>query len=237
MNVRLSCLLCGAYCQSQLYSSKESFLPITYTFTGGSTYGLISEFGCGGWALATCLGGRCDELLEGEIYLNDEQINCVDLQRYSCFVGENSFYDATSVVETLTVRECIDNAIKISGIPYSSQEIKDMFSLSDERFERDLNHVSGEIRRISVAIGFALNREIFCYPWLNSREISSYVDIKLVNTLKKHNKIIVIPTGRASIRTPLRKVFDSIIDFHDFTGKYFCIHPEERKKLKKYKGW
>ena len=236
ISVKLNNLMCGANCQSQIYSSKESFLPMTYQFFGANIYGLISDFGCGSWAMATCLGGRCDPI-EGDIFLNDKKISDNELLKYSCFVGENTFDEINSKDDLLSAKACIEKALEISKLPYSVQEIKNLFGLSDERFERDLNYVSGEIWRISIAVGFALNREIFCYPWLNTHDVSAYLDISNIEELRKHNKIIIIPTCRASLKTSLKKSFDHVIDFHAYSKPYFNIHPEERKKLKKIKGW
>lgn len=222
MVVKLDDFTCKAECFSQIYSSKESFSPITYQFFSSHIYGLISDFGRGSWALATCLGGR-GEAVNGNIYLNNEKINCSELQRYSCFVGENIFDGVNSKDNLLSAKICIEKALNISKLPYSVQEIKNLFRLSDERFERDLHYVSGEIWRISIAVGFALNREIFCYPWLNTHDVAAYLDFEDIEMLKKHNKIILIPTCRAALKTSLKKLFTDIINFHVYNKQYFNI--------------
>lgn len=56
ISIKINNFMSSACCHSQLYSSKEGFLPITYQFFPGNCYGLISDFGCGSWALATCIG-------------------------------------------------------------------------------------------------------------------------------------------------------------------------------------
>jgi ABC-type phosphonate transport system ATPase subunit len=77
--IRWNEFMCCAHCQSNLYSSIEGFAPINYQFIGGNIYGLIGDFGRGSWALATCLGGRCDNSSEGQICLNDKEICCTEL--------------------------------------------------------------------------------------------------------------------------------------------------------------
>ena len=129
-----------------------------------------------------------------------------------------------------------EKALTISQLPYSVDEIKKMFALSNERFERDLFHVSGEISRISIAIGFAMNKAIFCYPWLNTHDVGVFVDYDIVKTLRKAGKIILIPTCPRSLKTDLKRCFDEIIDFHAFGKPYFDMHPSERKKIKRIKG-
>lgn len=137
----------------------------------------------------------------------------------------------------MSANECIQKALEISKLSFTVEDIKRLFKLSDERFNRDLNSVSGEIYRISIAIGFALNKEVFCYPWINTHDSSRIVDSKDIEVLRKNNKIILIPTCRASQKTPLKKVFNYIINFHSYNESYFNLDIAERKKLKKLKGW
>lgn len=227
----------SAFCHSQLYSCKESFLPITYQFLPANSYGLFSDFGRGSWALTTCLGGRGYDPISGSIYLNEVEICCNEMRKYSCFVGENTFDQINNAEDLLTAKICIQRALDISNLPYSVSEIKDLFRLSDERFERNLQYVSGEIWRISIAVGFALNRELFCYPWMNIHDLNAYLDVEIINVLKKYNKIVVIPTCRATIKSPFKKVFNHAINFHSCKEKCFDISLEERRRMSKLKEW
>lgn len=237
MQIELQNVWGGANCQSALYSSKEGFLPISYTFSSGNIYGVVSDFGLGSWALASCVGGRGD-CLEGEIFLNRQKINPEALQKYSCFIGEKIFDPINTKDHLLSAKECIEKALFISKIPYTVQEIKDLFELSDERFERDLNNVSGEIYRISAAIGFAMNKEIFCYPWFNTRDIAVHISINIIKKLKTLNKIILFPTCRASVKYPIRKEFDHVINLHNYFSTYYNLRLTERIKMKmKKSGW
>ena len=72
IQIRLEDYMSSAFCQSQSYSCKEGFLPITYRFVSTNCYGVISDFGRGSWALTTCLGGRGKEPVSGKIYLNEK---------------------------------------------------------------------------------------------------------------------------------------------------------------------
>lgn len=198
----------GVTCYSQLHSSKDSFLKITYEFTGGNIYGIISDFGCGSWGLSTCVGGRCSDY-DGEVILNGKPINCQELSKYSCFIAESQVNDINSADDLLTAKDCIEKALHISQLSYSAQDIKKMFGLSDERFERNLKEVSGEIWRISTAIGFASGKQIFCFPWLNEHEILR-VNKPNLEILRQHNKIILIPSSQEKF---LSKLCDHLIIF------------------------
>ena len=202
-------------CKSVLFTSKESFPTINYSFKGGTIYGVVSDFGCGSWGLVTCLGGRCNQP-DGEVFLNDELIECGALKKHSCFIAENLYDGINSTQDFLTPRKCIEKALSISGLPYTTAEIKDMFNLSGDgincsayngRFNRDLRYTSGEIWAISAAIGFAWGREIFCFPWLNERDVS-ILQNPFIKVLKANQKIILIPAGR---KKNLKKVCDKIL--------------------------
>ena len=94
-----------------------------------------------------------------------------------------------------SAKQCIEEALKLSGQPYSVDDVKRLFGLSDERFERNLDNIGIEINRISVAINFALGKDIFCYPWLNEYDVES-ISCHIINVLKAHEKIVLIPTSQ-----------------------------------------
>lgn len=188
-----------AHCSSMDMSCKESFLETTYTFMKGNVYGLISDFGCGSWALATCLGGCGDDCETGEIRINGQAAVTHQLQQYSAFIPEESFTEKPFVDSRRTVRECIQNALTKSRMNLSVNEIKDMFHLSDARFDRTLDCISGEIWLASLAIQFSSGKDIFCFPWMNAVSISRIVGLYrmgILYALKKNGKIVLIPTNQ-----------------------------------------
>lgn len=200
-------------CKSCVFQSKETFMKINYEFKKGNVYGLASDYGCGGWGVATCLGGRSSNQYFGKVLLEGIEINPQILAEYSCFVSENKFLELNLNQEMLTVRNCIEQALNLSNLSYSANEIKSMFCLSDERFDRPLNFVSGEIWQISIAIGFALGKDIFCYPWLNEHDIFRFeVAYKhgIIKLLKDSGKLVLIPSSQ---KQKLRKYCDHTIIF------------------------
>lgn len=198
-------------CFSQTQSSYESFLKISHNFIGGNAYGLVSDFGCGSWGVTTCVGGRCSDNPDGKIYFDGQPIPAKDLTTLSCFVSENIFEGINSKDNLLSAKECIEKALQMSKLDFTVEKIKNMFSLSDSRFERKLNSVSGEMWRISIAVGFAMGKETFCYPWLNQRDINN-VDTSIIKELKRYGKIILIPSSQ---KKELKKICDHIIIFKE----------------------
>ena len=200
-------------CKSLLYQSKESFLKINCRFCKGNVYGLISDFGCGSWGVTACLAGRSSANYKGEVLLNGKEVLPHELQRYSCFVSEITFLNGNLNLDSLTPKECIEKAISLSKQPYSVEQIKKIFCLSDGRFERPIDKISGEVWLVSMAVNFALGKEIFCYPWLNMMDIVRFEIAKeqgIIDFLKNKNKLIFVPSSQKKI---LRKQCDHTLTF------------------------
>ena len=188
-----------AECYTSWSFSKESFLPLTYSFEKGNAYGLVSDFGCGSWGVVTCLTGRGCLSYSGEIYLNQNMVHIFDLQKYSCIIPEKTFDNVNSQQELLTPKMCIKRALSLSGENYSIEEIKKIFCLSDARFNRSIDYSSGEIWLISLAVNFALGKDLFCYPWLNEQNIERFIiacDLGIINFLTNKGKIILVPSSQ-----------------------------------------
>ena len=205
----------GLSCQS-----RESFIPVNYTFKKGKIYGLISDFGCGSWGVATSLGGRCSENYNGKVVLDGQIISAKLLSSYACYVAEYFIANVNMDNTHLTTKECIKHALEISGQPFSVEDIKNIFCLSDARFERPLANISGEIWLASLAVNFALGKTIFCYPWLNLKDVDRFkiaYEHKIIDFMKKEGKIIIVPSSQKKI---LRKYCDHMICFQKEKIRY-----------------
>ena len=190
--IQLNNVMGFANCRNQSYSSSEGFPKITMKLWSGKAYGVLGEYGLGAWGLVNCIGGA-GELISGEILVDGNPITKETLFQRTCFVSEMP--NVAGLSEEKTVRETIEVALQTSKQPYSAMGIKELFELSDERFDREISQISGEIRQVSMAVGFAFGKDIFCYPWLISNQISRYLSQKAIHILREHNKLILIPTA------------------------------------------
>lgn len=201
-------------CRSFLYQSRESFLKCSFQLFAGKAYGIASDFGCGSWGLVTCLAGQGSVDYSGSVFLNERIVSPIELMQYSCFISENYFPTVNSTQNLLTPRKCIEKALSISKQPYSVSDIKVIFNLSDSRFERPLENVSGEIWQISTAVNFSLGKDIFCYPWLNEYDISWFeiaCKSRVIDFLKSKGKIILVPSSQEK---KLKKLCDHTMIFY-----------------------
>lgn len=209
----------SAECRTDWQYDQEGFLKITYQFKKGNVYGIVSDFGCGSWGLVTCIGGRGENYFTGKIMLNGYEILAQELSVYSAFLTEKIIPEINCIENLGSAKECIQKALDVSGQKYTVEDIKSIFHLSDERFDRPLDCVSGEIWIISMAIQFALGKEIFCFPWLNMQYISKFIgmcELGIIDFLRSTGKIVLIPTSQKKI---VKKYCDHVISLEKRVGK------------------
>lgn len=197
--IRIENVSGGFDCKLDNYGCMRDTLGhFNYRFTSG-IYLIEGECATGGWALTTILSGR-DTMYEGKIFLNDEEVTYEELKKSSCYVGIDAGLKKHFGLKPMTVKEQIEYGIK-KGLSFSADidDIRKKFGISEERFVRDINHVSGERWRASIAIGYALGKKVYCFPWVNSHFLNSHADnFKLCfQSLKTVNAIVILPTTYA----------------------------------------
>lgn len=202
-----------AICESATFRSNEGFPEITYRFVGGKAYGLCSDYGCGAWALATALGGRGKQPC-GSVTYNGRVANCNVLRRHACFVGEKIYPGINSTFFSKNAEECIKKALRISKSEESWENITHKFHLSPERLRRNLSYIyNHEIWYISIAVGFAEGKDVFCFPWLNSPDFKCFEimsELGVVDILKNAGKILLVPSNHVD---RLQQSCDELICF------------------------
>ena len=201
----------SSLCRSAISHSHESFPMISHHFSGGKVYGICSDFGCGAWALSTSLGGR-GEHPHGTIRYNGNIINNKLLIKNSCFISEKIYPGINSRLYLHSAEYCINKALNHSNSQYTLCDIVRMFHLSPECLNRNLSYVYYyNIWFISMAIGFAAGKDIFCFPWLNIRDFGCFermCSLGVVNQLKKSGKIILVPSNHVD---RLKTVCDELL--------------------------
>ena len=80
----------------------------------------------------------------------------------------------------------------------SDEDIRDMFHITDFRFERPIHNMGNECYKAMVAIGFCNNKEVFCFPWLSK---SRYENFRfhfddIANILESLGKTVIFPIGK-----------------------------------------
>lgn len=192
-------------------SMRDTIGHFNYKFVPG-VYVIKGEFGLGGWALTEILAGR-EQMFSGTIRADGLPLTPLQLKRYTCYVGDDLNIDKKLRFRKKTIHDQIQYAVdKGLGYGKSVDEIKKMFELSDRRFESVIQQTSGERWRISMAVGYAYEKNIYCFPWVNSRFLKSLMCLETCfKYLVESGAIIIIPTT-------FPEVLEDIVDKYTIIG-------------------
>lgn len=176
-----------------------------FKFISGNLYGIIGEFGEGGAALSCGMTGNI-ECVEGKINIDGNDVTINDLIDISWYIGNDLYKYGTSGLfinrpkfNKKTIHEQIEYGVRRQLIDKDFTTIKEMFHISDERVDRNINYVSGERWKASAAIGYSNGKKLFCYPWMNSNDIE-HLKEQIAHTVKiliDEGNIIILPTTKA----------------------------------------
>lgn len=187
------------FCKMEQYGEIHDWCSeFSYHFREGKSYALIGECGDGGWLLSTILTGR-NKQNQGEILLNGNEISQKELQSISCYVGEGILNKKIGIFKN-PIRKQISTGLKYSKQEgYTENDIAKLFGLREDRLSYDVEELSWARWRASIAVGFAFNKKVFCFPWCNTWMINELIlnggIHRCIDILTKNGAIVVIPTG------------------------------------------
>ena len=193
------------YCKSSFYSAQDSLSNYScYTFSPGINK-LIGEIDSGNWAISYLLSmykHRPEDFVlfeQPQIAVNNNWISLNELSEFSCYMDKLDPLFST----TNSVKEHIMQGLDHSKLNCSYDDIKNLFYIDSERFERPIKGVGNEIFKAMAAIGFSYKKEIFCFPWLSNRRFESYHEnlTTLLQILEKLEKTVIIPVGISPPKT------------------------------------
>lgn len=193
------------YCKSNFYSVQDSLSNDScYAFSPGINK-LIGEIDSGNWAISYLLSmykHRPEDFLlfgQPKIAVNNNWISLNELSKFSCYIDK---VDPLFSTEN-SVKEHIMQGLDHSKLKCSYDDIKNLFCIDSERFERPLKGVGNEIFKVMAAIGFSYDKEIFCFPWLSNRRFESYHEnlTTLLQILEKLEKTVILPVGISPTKT------------------------------------
>jgi ABC-type glutathione transport system ATPase component len=199
-------------CDPKLYNYgklRDYIHDFKYRFCGGNIYGIVGEFGSGGWALSYILSGRKKLAEDTRIKINGHITDSKGLLSISCYIGDKQVKEPNCrylkcIHKKWTILEQIKRGIKKSGCKYSAEDIVSIFQLSDidhpnGRVHKTLEYISNERWRATMAIGFANGKRIFCCPLLFPSYLHYIVGkamIPILNFLRSNGVIVIIPVTK-----------------------------------------
>lgn len=175
-----------------------------YTFSPG-VYILSGEIDSGNWAFSHSLCNSGSALLkdESKIYFCKRLVSLREMNCYTCDLGSKPISKALQLIEP-TVKTRIKRNLKKYNRNQTVEEIRKLFDIDPERFDRPIHCVGNELFHCNAAIGYTSNKTIFCFPWLSNLKYQYYYGhIKFIcKRLSDLGGIVLLPASN-NIINPL----------------------------------
>ena len=128
------------------------------------------------------------------VLVNNDTMSLIELSEYTCYM--DGIYPLFSTKQT--IRKLVSKGIKKYGMKKTPEDIRDMFHIHPERFERPLSGVGNERFKAMAAIGFSHGKQVFCFPWLSKMRFEYYHGnmTDLLSVLESLQKIVILPVGK-----------------------------------------
>ena len=176
----------------------EDLSHFNQIFSTGKSYGIIGECGEGGWLLSNLLCGRC-ATTDSTIKINQNVAGRQLLQNIGWCIGDVDV-SKTWYGKSLSVARLIQKGLEQSHRNIDIKEVIELFGLSDSRINMTLNELSWEKWRASIAIGYAFNKKVFCFPWGDTAFINDLIlnvgIHRCLDILTKDGAMVILPTQR-----------------------------------------
>lgn len=179
--------------------SKDYVCANTFTFEKGKIYGLVCEHGGGGESISLLLSNTTP-LEQEKVYIDDVEVGARDISKLGWYVGKQ-LYSRGLVKREQSSRKILENAIREYRRYEKLEDIVEEFHLTLGKLDYGLSkNCEWEMWRTSLAIGYANNKKIYCFPWMDTLRFydclyNSSV-FRFFKKLTKEGAIIILPTSR-----------------------------------------
>ena len=187
------------HCKSEFYTAHITLNSYdVYNFIRG-TNRLIEDIDSGSWAIGYLLS-MYDVIDESTLFepliamVDGEEVQLQQLKHLACYMDRSyPLFSSKS-----TVREIVTRGINMYGIHNSADDIREMFLIHKNRFEKPLASVGNEIFKAMAAIGYSFEKQIYCFPWMSRKLFESFHlnIVHAIDILTQQNKIVILPLGK-----------------------------------------
>lgn len=186
-------------CKSNFYRTLDVLNQSSkYVFSSGVNK-MVGEIDSGIWGISYLISMYhfIDQrllFLPFQALVNDEIWDMNKLSKYTCYMDES--YPLFN--KRTTIRKMIDRRVSKSRISQSSEQICQLFKLTDARLDRSLKEVGNERFKAMAAIAYSYGKEVFCFPWLSRKRFDYYQQnlTDLLHILDSLNMIAIVPIGK-----------------------------------------
>ncbi len=195
--------------------SQDYMCENTFIFDRGKIYGIVCEHGGGGEAVSLLLSGIMP-LKQEKIYIDNKEADAEEMKRIGWYVGK-ALYSSGIVKRELSVRKALEFAVRKYHRYEEISEVMEEFHLTADRLDYGLSrNCEWEKWRASLAIGYANNKIVYCFPWMNSMIFydcmyNSSV-FRFFRKLTQEGAVIILPTSR---KENVSGFADSLIEIYN----------------------
>jgi hypothetical protein len=176
------------------YTDLSGLSQFSHEITFGKSYLLHAKPNRGAWGLSWLISGIVKPWV-GQILLNGKDYPAEQRRQDSWCVRYEEIKRWGWLRQSVHAQ--IQYALKHNPNPIlkTEQEIIQHFWLTPERLPRYLTQYSHEGWRASCAIGFALGKKIFCFPYLDylSRDFKDLWLKDMLDFLTSHGALVLVP--------------------------------------------
>lgn len=179
--------------------SRDYICENIFLFEKGRMYGIVCEHGAGGEAISLMLSNMT--LLKKEkVYIDDVEARVSEIERLGWYVGK-ALYSRKPLKKEQSCRQALEYAIKTYHRYKEIDDIIEEFHLTPSRLDYGLSkNCEWEKWRMSLAIGYASNKKIYCFPWMDTLQFYDCMyNSSVFRFFKKligEGAIIILPTSR-----------------------------------------
>ncbi|MDE6220885.1 MAG: hypothetical protein K2G51_10750 [Lachnospiraceae bacterium] len=194
--------------------SKDYICKNTFVFKKRMIYGVICEHGGGGESISRLLTNETS-LKQEKIYIDNAEAKASDIEKLGWYVGK-TLYSRGLIKRELSSSQALACAIKEHHRYNNIVDIVKEFHLTPSKLSYGLSrNCEWEMWRTSMAIGYANNKMIYCFPWMDSLcfydcMYNSSV-FRFFKKLTGEGAIIILPTSR---KENVSGLADSVIQIH-----------------------
>ena len=186
----------------------------TFVFEKGKIYGIVCEHGSGGESISRLLSNVAS-LKKEKIYIDDAEAKVEDIENLGWYVGKG-IYSQGFMRKEVSSRKALEYAIKKYRRYEKIADIIEEFHLTSSKLDYGISrNCEWEKWRASIAIGYASNKKVYCFPWMDTlRFYDCMYNSSVFRFFKKMTRegaIIILPTSR---KENVAGLADSIIQIH-----------------------
>ena len=187
-----------AYCKSDFYTTCDILHSSQYEFVNGINE-LVGEIDSGIWGISYILSMYKNKPKDftlyntPEIIVDDMLVSIGDFVKCSCYMDQSYHLFSTKQ----SVRKMVESGIRKTKINFLPEDIRNLFLISQDRFERPISNTGHECFKAMAAISYCYGKQVFCFPWMSKIRFSSYHRniTDLLEILERLNIVAILPLG------------------------------------------